>query len=69
MDAQHKEFMRHKEEIVEDVREVFESYMKMFDRDIPENDDRVSARLILTAMEEAIDKLKEDVEAGKYDNF
>jgi len=69
MDAQHKEFLRHKEEIVEDVREVFESYMKMFDRDIPENDDRESARLIITAMEEAIDKLKEDVEAGKYDNF
>ena len=69
MDAQHKEFLRHKEEIVEDVWEVFESYMKMFDRDIPENDDRESARLIITAMEEAIDKLKEDVEAGKYDNF
>jgi hypothetical protein len=41
----------------------------MFDRDIPENDDRESARLILSAMEEAIARLKEEVEAGRYDDF
>ena len=69
MDAQHKEFLRHKEEIVADTVAVFESYMKMFDRDIPENDDRESAELILRAMEEAIEKIRADVAAGKYDNF
>jgi hypothetical protein len=69
MDAQHKELERHKDEIESNVREVFESTLKMFDRDIPENDDRESARLILAAMEEAIAKLKADVEAGRYDNF
>ncbi|NPA29286.1 MAG: hypothetical protein GXO33_03790 [Epsilonproteobacteria bacterium] len=69
MDAQHKEFQRHKEEIIEETVAVFESNLKMFDRDIPENDDRESARLILSAMEEAIARLKEEVEAGRYDDF
>ncbi|GEM_PF-1494728 len=69
MDAQHKELLNHKEEIIKETVAVFESNLKMFDRDIPENDDRESARLILSAMEEAIARLKEEVEAGRYDNF
>ena len=69
MDAQHKEFLRHKEEIVAETVGVFESFLKMFDRDIPENDDRESARLILEAMKEAIARLEKAVEAGEYDNF
>ena len=69
MDAQHKEFEMMKGEIEKEIRAIFKANMKIFDWDIPENDDRESARLILTAMEEAIDKLKEEVEAGKYDNY
>ena len=69
MDAAHKEFEMMKGEIEKEIRAIFKANMKIFDWDIPENDDRESARLILTAMEEAIDKLKEEVEAGKYDNY
>jgi len=69
MDAQNKEFEKMKSEIETEIRAIFKVNMKIFDWDIPENDDRESARLIITAMEEAIDRLKEEVEAGKYDDY
>ncbi len=69
MDAPHKEFQKMKGEIEKEIELLFKTNMKIFDWDIPENDDRESARLIIQAMEEAIDKLKSDVEAGKYDNY
>ncbi len=69
MDAQHKEYEKMKSEIEKEVELLFKANMKIFDWDIPENDDRESARLIITAIEEAVEKLKQDVEAGKYDNY
>ena len=69
MDSEHKEFQMMKKEIEKEVELLFKANMKIFDWDIPENDDRESARLIITAIEEAVDKLKKDVEAGKYDNY
>ena len=69
MDAQHKEYEKMKKEIEKEVELLFKANMKIFDWDIPENDDRESARLIITAIEEAVEKLKQDVEAGKYDNY
>ncbi|WP_456323559.1 hypothetical protein [Hydrogenimonas sp.] len=69
MDAEHKEFQKMKKEIEKEIELLFKANMKIFDWDIPENDDRESARLIITAMEEAIDRLKQEVEAGKYDNY
>jgi len=41
----------------------------MFDWDIPENDDRESAQLIINVMQEAIDKLKQEIESGEFDNY
>ncbi|WP_456486017.1 hypothetical protein [Hydrogenimonas sp.] len=69
MDAEHKEFQKMKKEIEKEIELLFKANMKIFDWDIPENNDRESARLIITAMEEAIDRLKQEVEAGKYDNY
>ena len=69
MDTQHKEYEKMKKEIEKEVELLFKANMKIFDWDIPENDDRESARLIITAIEEAVEKLKQDVEAGKYDNY
>ena len=43
--------------------------VKIFDWDIPENDDRRSAQLILEAMQEAVDRIRNDIENGKYDNY
>ncbi len=69
MDAQHREYEKMKGEIETEIRTIFKANMKIFDWDIPENDGRKSARLIITAMEEAINRLKEEVETGKYDNY
>ncbi len=69
MDAQRREYEKMKGEIETEIRAIFKANMKIFDWDIPENDQRESARLIVTAMEEAIDRLKEEIEAGTYDNY
>ncbi len=69
MDTQQKEYEKMKGEIETEIRAIFKANMKIFDWDIPENDERKSARLIITAMEEAISRLKDEVEAGKYDNY
>jgi ribosomal protein S2 len=43
--------------------------MKIFDWDIPENDDRKSAELIVQTMQEALDEVKQEIADGKYDNY
>ena len=58
-----------KGEITKEVRAIFKTNMKIFDWDIPENDDRKAAEIILDAMQNAIDELKEEVQSGKYDNY
>ena len=58
-----------KSEINKEIRAIFKTNMKIFDWDIPENDDRKSAELILAAMKDAISVLHEEVAAGKYDNY
>ena len=69
MNVQEKEMTLMKSEITKEVRAVFKTNMKIFDWDIPENDDKVSATLILKAMQEALDELKDEVAAGKFNNY
>ena len=56
-------------EIITEMSMVFKANMKIFDWDIPENDDRKSAELILRVMQDALDDLKKGVANGKYDNY
>ena len=69
MTPQEKELAALKSEIASEIRAIFKANMKIFDWDIPENDDRASAKLILEAIEEALDALKAEVAEGKYDNY
>jgi len=69
MDVQHKEMEMMKSEIETEIRAIFKANMKIFDWDIPENDDRESAQLIIKVMQDAIDKLKEEIESGDFDNY
>ena len=69
MTPQEKEFEAMKSEIQKEVRAIFKTNMKIFDWDIPENDDHTSAELILGAMQEELDTLKAEVTSGKYDNY
>ncbi len=69
MSVQEKEMEKMKGEITKEIRLVFKANMKIFNWDIPENDDRKSAELILTAMKEAVDELSQEVASGQFDNY
>jgi hypothetical protein len=69
MTPQEQEIKKMRGEITKELRAVFKGNMKVFDWDIPENDDRRSAELILRVMQDALDDLKTEVSDGKYDNY
>jgi hypothetical protein len=69
MTPQEQEIEKMQSEIRTELRAVFKLNMKIFDWDIPENDDRKSAELIINVMQKAMDGLKKEIEAGKYDQY
>ena len=69
MSIQEKELEKIKGEISKEIRLVFKANMKIFDWDIPENDDRKSAELILTVMKEAVEELNQEITSGKFDTY
>ena len=69
MTPQEQEIEKMQGEITTELRAVFKGNMKIFDWDIPENDDRKSAELIIQVMQKAMDGLKEEIEAGKYNQY
>lgn len=69
MTPQEQEIKKMKPEIIKEVRLAFKANMKIFDWDIPENDDHRSAQLIIEVMQEALDTLKEEIKDGKYDQY
>ena len=69
MTPQEQEIEKMQDEITTELRAVFKANMKIFDWDIPENDDKKSAELIIDVMQKAMDGLKSEIEAGKYDNY
>ncbi len=69
MTPQEQEIAKMKDEITTELRAVFKGNMKVFDWDIPENDDRKSAELIIEVMQEAMDVLKQEIQDGKYNQY
>jgi len=69
MTPQEQEIIKMQDEIRTELRAVFKMNMKIFDWDIPENDDRKSAELIINVMQKAMDGLKKEIAAGKYDQY
>lgn len=69
MNAQEIEIEKLRGEIGAEVRGIFKANMKIFDWNIPENDDRRSADMILAVMREALDQLKNEVDEGKFDTY
>lgn len=69
MNAIEKELESRKIEIQEKILAVFKVNMKITDWDVPEADDNLAANILVQIMQEALDQIKEDVEAGKYDNY
>ena len=68
-DPVRKELESRRKEIATELEMLFKTNMKITDWDVPEADDREAARILLQIMQEELDKLKADVEAGKYDNY
>jgi hypothetical protein len=66
---QEQEIEKMQSEIRAELRGVFKANMKIFDWDIPENDDRKSAELIINVMQKAMDGLKKEIKDGKYDQY
>jgi len=58
MKAEFKEECRYADEIHEDTKEVFEKWMKRYGWDIPELDQNLAAKLILTEMQKALSELE-----------
>ncbi len=69
MNTIEKELESRKSEIQKEVDLLFKANMKISDWDIPEVDDREAATLLLNIIQERIDAIKKDVEAGKYDFY
>jgi hypothetical protein len=69
MTPQEKEIEKMRSSIQTEMKLIFKANMKIFDWDIPENDDRTSAEMITDVMQEALDTIKADIAAGKYDNY
>jgi hypothetical protein len=69
MTPQEQEIKKMKPEIKKEVRLAFKANMKIFDWDIPENNDRKSAELIIDSMQEAIDELKKEIADGNFDQY
>lgn len=68
-DPVRKELESRRKEIAAELEMLFKTNMKITDWDVPEADDREAAQILLQIMQEELDKLKADVEAGKYDNY
>ncbi len=69
MNTIEKELESRKSEIQKEVDLLFKANMKISDWDVPEVDDREAATLLLNIIQERIDAIKKDVEAGKYDFY
>ncbi|WP_456429141.1 hypothetical protein [Nitratifractor sp.] len=69
MDPIRKEIESRRKEIAAELKLLFKANMKITDWDVPEADDREAAELLLQVMQEELDKLKEEVRSGKYDNY
>jgi hypothetical protein len=69
MDAIIKELESRKSEIETAVELVFKTNMKITDWDVPEADDKEAAKILLDIMQSKLESIKEEVLAGKYDNY
>ena len=68
-DAVIKDLATRKSEIEKELVVLFETNMKITDWDIPEADDTKAANIILNIMEKKLHQLRNDVAAGKYENY
>lgn len=69
MDAIVKELESRKNEIRKGLELLFKANMTITDWDIPEVDDYEAAKQLVAIIQEALDDIKSDITAGKYDFY
>jgi len=69
MQAILKELTSRKSEIQKGVELFFKANMKITDWDVPEADDRQAAKLLLDMIQEKVDALRVEVNAGHYNYY
>ncbi len=69
MDPVQKELESRRKEIAKELELLFKANMKITDWDVPEADDREGAKMLLQIISEELEKLKADVESGKYNDY
>jgi len=60
MSPQEQEITKLHDDIVQELRGVLEHNEKIFDWDIPENDDQAASKMILDVMQEALETLRQE---------
>lgn len=69
MDVIQKELQSRRSEIRKGMEHLFKVNMKITDWDVPEANDNEAANIIVNILQEALDEIKIDVAAGKYDYY
>ncbi len=69
MDVIEKDIANRRTEIAASMRDLFKINMKITDWDVPEANHHEAAELIVAIFQEVLDEIKEDVKAGRYDNY
>ena len=69
MNPVEQDILRRKNEILSEVNGIFKLNMKITDWDVPEADDALAGKIIIDIMQEALDKLKEKLDAGEFKNY
>ncbi len=69
MDAIRQELQSRKNEIQKAVELLFLANMKITDWDVPEADDKEGAKILLDIIQEKIDSIRAEVDAGRYNYY
>lgn len=67
MDTLEKEFESREKTIKKELKFLFKANMRFTDWDIPEVDNKRAALKLHTILQEGLDKIKEDIDAGRFD--
>ena len=69
MDVILKELLSRKSEIDTELELLFKANMKITDWDVPEADDKKAAEILIEMMQDKLNSIKAEVDAGKYDYY
>ncbi len=69
MEAEKKELLSRKNEIIKELKLLFKANMKITDWDIPEADDKKAAEILLEILKEGLREIEEEIKEGKYNDY